>query len=168
MYIVRAGQVAWSYNIDRKGEISDAVCSRMATSCSPTIWRDADRADKKVLWNYDAPTNCEIHTAQPIGTNHVIFIQNGPEPRLFVANLAPGRWSGNFPCRRAIPKARMDNSATPGSRMRALIWWPTWTKARLPNTTRRANRFGRRCAGRVVGSAFETATRWSVEKGCAR
>jgi len=35
-----------------------------------------------VLWNYDAPPQCEIHTAQPIGLERVIFVINGPEPKV--------------------------------------------------------------------------------------
>jgi hypothetical protein len=92
MYLVRGGQVVWAYNDSTgKGEISDAVRLSngnilFAHQFGVTLITPA----KKVLWHYDAPPKCEIHTAQPIGTNHVIFIQNGPEPKLFVANLASG------------------------------------------------------------------------------
>jgi hypothetical protein len=99
MYIVRAGQVAWSYNDSTgRGEISDAIrLSNGNVLFAHQFGVTLITPDKKVLWNYDAPTNCEIHTAQPIGTNHVIFIQNGPEPRLFVANLATGKMEREFP-----------------------------------------------------------------------
>ena len=85
--------MAWAYNdATGKGEISDAVLlSNGNILFAHQFGVTLIAPDKKVLWNYDAPTNCEIHTAQPIGTNHVIFIQNGPEPRLFVANLATGK-----------------------------------------------------------------------------
>jgi hypothetical protein len=53
--------------------------------------------EKKVLWNYDAPPKCEVHTAQPIGTERVIFIQNGPEPKLFVANITTGKMEKEMP-----------------------------------------------------------------------
>ena len=99
MYIVRAGQVAWSYtNSAGTGEISDAVLlSNSNILFAHQFGVTLITPDKRVLWNYNAPTNCEIHTAQPIGTNHVIFIQNGPEPRLFVANLATGKMEREFP-----------------------------------------------------------------------
>ena len=99
MYIVRAGQVAWSYNdATGRGEISDAVLlSNSNILFAHQFGVTLITPDKRVLWNYNAPTNCEIHTAQPIGTNHVIFIQNGPEPRLFVANLATGKMEREFP-----------------------------------------------------------------------
>ena len=99
MYIVRAGQVAWAYNDSTgKGEISDAVrLSNGNILFAHQFGVTLITPDKQVLWNYDAPANCEIHTAQPIGTNHVIFIQNGPEPRLFVANPATGKMEREFP-----------------------------------------------------------------------
>ena len=107
MYIVRAGQVAWSYNDPTgKGEISDAVLlSNGNILFAHQFGVTLITPDKKVLWNYDAPTNCEIHTAQPIGTNHVIFIQNGPMPRLCVVNLATGIMERKFPLSVGNPKS---------------------------------------------------------------
>ena len=93
MYLVQHGQVVWAYNdATNRGEISDAV--RLANGnilFAHQFGVTLITPEKQVLWNYDAPPQCEIHTAQPIGTNRVIFIQNGPEPKLFVANLASGR-----------------------------------------------------------------------------
>ena len=43
-------------------------------------------ADKKVLWNRDADPQSEIHTAQMIGSDRVIYIVCGPEPKIVVAN----------------------------------------------------------------------------------
>ena len=129
MYIVRAGQLAWAYNdATGKGEISDAVLlSNGNILFAHQFGVTLISPDKKVLWNYDAPTNCEIHTAQPIGTNHVIFIQNGPEPKLFVANLATGKMERELPLSVGTPTARTASSAMPGSPTRALIWSRTWT-----------------------------------------
>jgi outer membrane protein assembly factor BamB len=98
MYIVRNGKITWSY-IDTvgKGEISDAVLMTNGnvlfahqfgiTLISP---------DKKVLWNYNTPKGCETHTAQPIGTDHVVFIQNGDTARLFVMNIKTGKTEKEF------------------------------------------------------------------------
>jgi lysophospholipase L1-like esterase len=98
MYVVRQGQVVWAYNeATNRGEISDAV--RLANGnilFAHQFGVTLITPEKQVLWNYDAPPKCEIHTAQPIGTNHVIFIQNGPEPKLFVANLASGQMEKEF------------------------------------------------------------------------
>jgi outer membrane protein assembly factor BamB len=99
MYIVRAGQVVWSYNESAgKGEISDAILlSNGNILFAHQFGVTLITPDKKTLWNYDAQAHCEIHTAQSIGTNHVIFIQNGPDPRLFVANLATGKMERDLP-----------------------------------------------------------------------
>jgi len=107
MYIVRKGQVAWSYHDSAgKGEISDAtLLSNGNILFAHQFGVTLITSDKKVLWNYAAPTNCETHTAQAIGTNHVIFIQNGPAPRLFVANLQTGQMERDLPLTVGNPKS---------------------------------------------------------------
>lgn len=99
MYVVRGGQIVWSYNDStNRGEISDAtLLSNGNVLFAHQFGVTLITPDKKILWNYDAPPKCEIHTAQMIGTNHVIFIQNGPSPKLFVANLAGGEMEKEFP-----------------------------------------------------------------------
>jgi len=98
MYIVRGGKVVWAYNEStNRGEISDAMrFSNGNILFAHQFGVTLITPEKEILWNYDAPPKCEIHTAQPIGTNHVIFIQNGPEPELFVANLASGQMEKEF------------------------------------------------------------------------
>jgi hypothetical protein len=99
MYIVRGGKVVWSYNdATGRGEISDAtLLSNGNVLFAHQFGVTLISPDKKILWNFDAPPKCEIHTAQMIGTNHVIFIQNGPEPELFVANIAGGAMEKEIP-----------------------------------------------------------------------
>jgi outer membrane protein assembly factor BamB len=93
MYIVRKGAIVWSYsNPDAKGEISDAVLMSngnilFAHQFGVTMITPA----KKVVWNYDAPPGCEIHTAQPIGNDKVLFIQNGNPALLRVVNISTGK-----------------------------------------------------------------------------
>jgi len=93
MYIVRGGKVVWAYHDDAgKGEISDAtLLSNGNVLFAHQFGVSLITPDKKMLWHHDAPPKCEIHTAQMIGTNRVIFIQNGPAPKIFVANLASGQ-----------------------------------------------------------------------------
>jgi len=67
-----------------KRELAMPPCSRAAiffslTSLALLKWPQT----KTVVWNFDAPANTEIHTAQPFGTNSGVFIQNG-EPAKFV------------------------------------------------------------------------------------
>ncbi|MDB5005041.1 MAG: hypothetical protein JWQ34_3266 [Mucilaginibacter sp.] len=98
MYIVRNSKITWSY-IDTlgKGEISDAVLMKngnvlFAHQFGVTL---IDK-NKNVLWNYDAPKNHETHTAQPIGNDHVVFIQNGDTAKLFVMNVKTNKIEKQF------------------------------------------------------------------------
>lgn len=98
MYIIRHGRVAWSYvDPNAKGEISDAVLMSngnvvFAHQFGVTIIGP----DKKVLWNYDAPAGSEIHTAQPIGKDKALFIQNGNPAFLRVVNIETGKTVREF------------------------------------------------------------------------
>jgi hypothetical protein len=89
MCIVRHGQIIWSYiDTSGRGEISDAVLMAngnvlFAHQFGVTLIN----RDKKILWNYDAPDGFETHTAQPIGNDHVVFVQNGNPAKVFVMNI---------------------------------------------------------------------------------
>lgn len=99
MYIVRGGKVVWAYNDTAgKGEISDAqLLSNGNILFAHQFAVTLIGPDKRVLWNHDAAPQCEIHTAQMIGTNHVIFIQNGPEPKIVVLNLSTDQVEKEIP-----------------------------------------------------------------------
>jgi hypothetical protein len=105
MYIVRGGKIDWAYHEPAgQGEISDAVrLSNGNILFAHQFGVTLITPERKVLWQYAAPPQCEIHTAQPIGLEHVIFIQNGPEPKLFVANVATGRMEKELPLPVANP-----------------------------------------------------------------
>lgn len=107
MYIVRNGKITWSY-IDTvgKGEISDAVLMKngnvlFAHQFGVTLINK----DKKVLWNYNTPKDHETHTAQPIGNDRVLFIQNGDTAKLFVVNVKTGKTEKVFPLPVKNPKS---------------------------------------------------------------
>ena len=89
MFIVKKGQVVWTYDDpEGKGEISDAVLmSNGDVVLAHQFAVKKINADKKVLWNFDAPQGCEIHTAQPIGKDHVVFVQNGDPAMVKVVNV---------------------------------------------------------------------------------
>jgi PQQ-like domain len=97
MFIVRKGQVVWSYTHDGKGEISDAVMMSNGNILFAHQFGITEiTADKKVVWDYPAPPNTEIHTAQPIGKDRVVFIQNGAPAQLFVVNKVTGKIELSF------------------------------------------------------------------------
>ena len=107
MYIVRKGEVVWSYDDPAgKGEISDAVLlSNGNVLLAHQFAVKENRPDKKVIWNFDAPSGCEIHTAIPIGKDHVLFIQNGDPAMLKVVNIVTGETRKQFPLPVRNPKS---------------------------------------------------------------
>ncbi len=79
MFIVKDGKVSWSYQ-DRlhKGEISDAVLMQDGHILVAHQYGVAEvDQEGQTVWQYAAPEGTEIHTAQPIGRSHVVFVQNG-------------------------------------------------------------------------------------------
>jgi len=98
MYIVRKGKIAWSYtDTTSKGEISDAVLMTngnvlFAHQFGVTLIDST----KKILWQYNAPAAHEVHTAQPIGKEHVVFVQNGDTPKVMVVNIVTGATEKEF------------------------------------------------------------------------
>ena len=97
MYIVRGGQITWSYTHPGKGEISDAVLEPDGSVLFAHQFGITEvSADKKVLWNFEAPPKCEIHTAQPMDTNRIWFIQNGNVPKFMILNRSNGNIEHQF------------------------------------------------------------------------
>jgi outer membrane protein assembly factor BamB len=97
MFIVKRGQIVWSYSHPGRGEISDAVLlpnGNVLFAHQHAITEIT--ADKKVVWNYDAPANTEIHTAQPLGAESVWFVQNGDPAKFMVVNKSTGKIEREF------------------------------------------------------------------------
>ncbi len=97
MYIVKGGHIAWSYTHPGRGEISDAVLLPNRNVLFAHQYAITEvTAEKKVVWNYDAPPNTEIHTAQPFGTNSVWFVQNGDPAKFMIVNKTSGKTEREF------------------------------------------------------------------------
>jgi hypothetical protein len=92
MYRVQGGKIVWSYtHTAPKGEISDAVMLSNGNILFAHQFGITEiTKDKMVVWNYDAPEGTEIHTAQPIGNDKVLFLQNGDPAKLLVVNKKTG------------------------------------------------------------------------------
>lgn len=107
IYIVRKGKIVWSYQDTlSRGEISDAV---MLTNGNILFAHQYGitliTPEKKVLWKYETPDGFETHTAQPIGKEHVVFIQNGDSAKLFVVNIVTGKTIKEFGLPTKNPKS---------------------------------------------------------------
>jgi hypothetical protein len=97
MFIVRKGEITWSYTHSGKGEISDAVLLPNGNVLFAHQFGITEiNRDKQVIWNLDAPTNTEIHTAQPYGTASVGYIQNGDPAKFLIVNKTTGKLEREF------------------------------------------------------------------------
>jgi outer membrane protein assembly factor BamB len=106
MYIVRNGKVAWEFHDPAgKGEISDAVLlSNGNVLYTHQFGVTLIDHEKKVLWNYDAPAGTEIHTAQPMGKERVLYLVNGDPAKVVVVNIVTGKVEREFPIPVKDPK----------------------------------------------------------------
>jgi hypothetical protein len=102
MHIVREGKIVWSYSIPSKdhGEISELTDATLLSDNSVVFARKTGAgkvtADKKLVWDYEAPKGFEVHVAQPIGLDRVLMIQNGRPAKLMVINLTTGKTETEF------------------------------------------------------------------------
>ena len=89
MFIVKDGQVNWAYQ-DRlnRGEISDAVLLSDGHILVAHQYGVAEVTQtSETVWSYAAPEGTEIHTIQPIGRRHVVFVQNGKPAKAVVMEI---------------------------------------------------------------------------------
>jgi len=105
MFIVRHGQVEWSYTHPSEGEISDATLLKFGhiLFAHQHGVTELNTRHQTIAWNYDAPPNTEIHTVQPYGKRHVAFVENGNPPRLIVMNKVTGAIEHQFTLEVAHP-----------------------------------------------------------------
>jgi len=95
MRLVRGGKVVWSYGFPIRDsnnviqELGDASMLKNGNIIfSGKTFAALITPDKKIIWKYIAPKNCEIHTAQPLGKDRVLIMQNGNtvKPKLMIIN----------------------------------------------------------------------------------
>lgn len=89
MFIVKDGQVNWAYQDQlKKGEISDAVLMSDGHILVAHQYGVAEVTQtSETVWSYAAPEGTEIHTIQPIGRRHVVFVQNGKPAKVVVMEV---------------------------------------------------------------------------------
>jgi outer membrane protein assembly factor BamB len=107
VFIVRKGKVVWTYEDPAgKGEISDAVLlSNGNVLIAHQFAVKLISPEKKILWNYEAPKGTEIHTAMPIGNDHVLYVQNGDPAWVKVVNIVTGETKIQFNVPTGNPKS---------------------------------------------------------------
>jgi outer membrane protein assembly factor BamB len=107
VFIVRKGEVVWTYDDPAsRGEISDAVLlSNGNLLIAHKYAVKLISPEKKVLWNLDAPKETEIHTAMPIGLEHVLYVRNGDPAFVQVVNITSGEIKREFNVPTGNPKS---------------------------------------------------------------
>ena len=89
----------------QQGEISDAVLLSNGNVLFAHQYGITELSpDKQVVWHLDAPPKTEVHTVRPIGTDRVLFIQNGNPPKLIVINKRSGATEREFELAVAHPQ----------------------------------------------------------------
>lgn len=89
MFIVKDGNVAWEYK-DKlgRGEISDAMLLSDGHILVAHQYGIAEvTQQQQTVWSYPAQEGTEIHTIQPIGRSHVVFVQNGKPAKVVVMEI---------------------------------------------------------------------------------
>jgi hypothetical protein len=92
MYIVREGNIVWSYTNPLRGELGD--CSKLENGnilFSRQFGASEITPDKKIVWNYDGPPGTEIHTTWPVDRDRVLIMQNGNPATVMIINKRSGQ-----------------------------------------------------------------------------
>jgi hypothetical protein len=98
IFVVRAGKVAWTYDIpfnSADGTMEELGDATMLSNGNIVFCRKVGASevtpDKKIIWNLDAPKGTEIHSIQPIGLDRVLVTQNGNPAKLMLINIVTGK-----------------------------------------------------------------------------
>lgn len=109
LFLVNEGKVIWTYAAGKGGEIDDVwLLSNGNVLYTRQNFVEEVTPQKKVVWHYDAPPGTEIHTAQPIGLDKVLFIQNALPPKLILLN----KTTGAIETERALPAQSFNDQKT--------------------------------------------------------
>ncbi len=98
IFLVRDGQVAWSYAIpikDATGTLQELGDATLLSNGNILFCRKVGASeitpDKKIVWDFPAPKGTEIHSVQPLGLDRVLLVQNGDPARLFIIHKPTGK-----------------------------------------------------------------------------
>ena len=92
IFLVDGNKIVWTYSTGGGWEYDDVWMLSNGNVLFTRMQYVAEvTPDKRVVWRFDAPKGMEIHTAQPIGLDKVMFVLNGLPPRLMVVNTKTGK-----------------------------------------------------------------------------
>lgn len=94
LFVVRDGQVVWSYGIslyDKSGVLQELGDATMLSNGNIAFCKKTGASiitpDKRIIFNIDAEPNTEIHSIQPLGTNKVLVVQNGHPSKVMTIDI---------------------------------------------------------------------------------
>src|SRR5476651_188765 len=98
IFRVQGGKVVWTYEIpinDHNNVLSEfddihQLSNGNVLFSTKTGWGEVT-PDKQVVYNYECPKGTECHSAQPIGLDKVLFMQNGTPAKLMLMNIKTGK-----------------------------------------------------------------------------
>lgn len=109
LFLVNGGKVIWTYQTGRGGEIDDVwLMTNGHILYTRQNYVEEITPQKKVVWHFDAPKGTEIHSAQPVGLDKVLLVQNGLPPKLLVVVKATGAIATEF----ALPAQSLNDPRT--------------------------------------------------------
>ncbi len=90
IYKIQEGEIVWKYdNAKGKGEISDAVLMDDGHILIADQYGIAELDEQGAeIWRSLAPKGTEIHTIQPIGKNHVVYVLNAKPAKVVVMKIS--------------------------------------------------------------------------------
>ncbi len=91
IFLVSGGKVIWTYSAGRGGEIDDVwLLSNGHVLYAKQFKVEEITPQKEIVWRYDVPPGTEVHSAQPIGLDKVLLVQNGLPPKAIIINKTTG------------------------------------------------------------------------------
>ncbi len=129
IFLVRGGKVVWTYSIpikNEKGDLNEFDDIHLLSNGHVLFARKTGAGevspDKKLVWNYDAPKETEVHSAQPVGKDKVLFMQNGTPAKLILMN----KRSGKVELEHVLPTARPDDPKSVHGQFRHVRMNQSW------------------------------------------
>jgi outer membrane protein assembly factor BamB len=114
LFLVNGGKVIWTYSAgrfspERGGEIDDVwLMSNGHILFARQFSVQEITPQKTIVWHYEPPAGTEVHTAQPIGLDKVLLVQNGLPPKLMLIN----KKTGEVEIEHALPATSFTNQKT--------------------------------------------------------
>jgi hypothetical protein len=107
MWIVRDGKPVWSYSIplnivfNNKADIEElGDCTQLSNGnivFSTRMGAAEITPAKEVIWQIINPPGTETHTAQPIGLDRVLVVQNGDPAKIMIINTVTNKVEKTIP-----------------------------------------------------------------------